>query len=287
MDALVLGGDITGKTLVPLVADGEGWHGEMDGVPIEVGGDEQELAEVQERIRRHGRYDVLVTAEQKAEIDSDTTALRRAFDGAMADCLRRWVALAEERLEGSGIACFMMLGNDDAPELADIIRASDTVSYSEDGITELPGGYEMVSVGESTPTPWDTPRELSEEELLERIESQASQLERPRRAVFNLHCPPRDTKLDQAPMMDDKMRPVTGAGAGAFMSVGSRSVREVIEQQQPLLGLHGHVHESAAGIEIGPTICLNPGSEYQHGVLRGAIVQFSEEGIADWQLIHG
>jgi Icc-related predicted phosphoesterase len=288
VDALILGGDVTGKLLVPLVADDDGWHGEFAGAPVRVSANGDELAALQRRIRMSGCYDVLLSAEEKLELDHDPARLEVEFARAMHESLRRWIELAEERLEGTGVKCFMMLGNDDSPELAKIIRESELVCYAEDAVNELPGGQELLSLGYSTPTPWDTPRELSEEDLLERIERLVTDVARPERAVFNLHCPPRDTRLDQAPMLDAKMRPLAGAGTTAMTSVGSRAVREIIERTQPLLGLHGHVHESAAGAQLGSTLCLNPGSEYQHGVLRGAIVEFDASGgVAQWQLIQG
>jgi len=181
-----------------------------------------------------------------------------------------------------------MLGNDDDPELADVLRGAGAATYAEDGVVELPGGYPMVSVGFSTPTPWQTPRELPENELAERIEGLTSQLDDPARAVFNLHCPPADTHLDQAAKLDGDLRPVVDAAGPVMTSVGSTAVREAIERHHPLLGLHGHVHESPAIQRLGGTVCINPGSDYGDGVLRGAIVDLEPaKGVRTWQLVQG
>jgi uncharacterized protein len=285
VDALVLGGDVTGKVVVPLVADGsESWSGELHGEPVTARG-EGELEELRKRIRAMGRYDVVLTPDAKAELDADPARVEAAFRTAMRESLERWVALAEERLE---VPCFMMLGNDDFDELADALRGSDAVTYAEDGVYELPGGYELASIGYSTPTPWDTPREISEDELGERIDAVVAQLREPGQAVFNFHCPPRDTHLDQAPVLDDELRPQVDASGLRVGSVGSSAVRAAIERSAPLLGLHGHVHESPAAQKLGRTVCINPGSDYGDGILRGAIVDLDRErGVRRWQIVQG
>jgi uncharacterized protein len=284
--ALVLGGDVTGKVIVPLVADGEGvWRGDLHGEPVVAHG-EQELADLRKRIRAMGRYDVVVTPAEKQALDADPARVDAVFHAAMRESLERWVALAEERLEG--VPCFMMLGNDDFEDLAEALRGSAVVTYAEDGVYELPGGFELASIGYSTPTPWHTPRELSEEELGARIDALLTQVREPGRAVFNFHCPPRDTHLDQAPTLDDELRPRVDASGVRVGSVGSTAVRRSIEATGPLLGLHGHVHESPAAQKLGQTVCINPGSDYGDGILRGAIVDLDRErGVRRWQIVQG
>jgi uncharacterized protein len=286
--ALVLGGDVTGKVVVPLVADGDAsWQGELYGEPV-VACSEEELAALRKRIRTMGRYDVVLSPEEKREVDADPSRIDGLFHAAMRESLERWVALAEERLGPVGIPCYMMLGNDDFDELADALRGSDVVTYAEDGVHELPGGFELASIGYSTPTPWATPRELTEEQLGERIDALLAQVREPEQAVFNFHCPPCDTHLDQAPLLDAELRPVVDASGMRMHSVGSASVRRAIEDARPLLGLHGHVHESPAGQKLGSAMCINPGSDYGDGILRGAIVDLDrDKGVRRWQIVQG
>jgi Icc-related predicted phosphoesterase len=288
VSALVLGGDVTGKVVVPLVADGDAvWTGELYGEPVTARG-EEELAALRKRIRAMGRYDVVLTAEEKHAVDADPARVDALFRTAMRESLERWVALAEERLGPTGIPCYMMLGNDDFDDLAEALRGSDVVTYAEDAVYDLPGGFELASIGYSTPTPWDTPRELSEEELAARIDALLAQVREPEQAVFNFHCPPRDTHLDQAPMLDDELRPMVDASGMRVGSVGSTAVRRAIEDARPLLGLHGHVHESPAGQKLGPAMCINPGSDYGDGILRGAIVDLDRDnGVRRWQIVQG
>ena len=116
----------------------------------------------------------------------------------------------------------------------------------------------------------------------------AERLERPERAVFNLHCPPRETHLDQAALLDDDFRPVVKGGQIAMTSVGSTAVRDAIELYQPMLGLHGHVHESPGTQRIGRTLTINPGSEYGDGVLRGVLLNLDmKRGVKSWQFVQG
>lgn len=285
-DVLILGGDITGKTMVPIVSDGGTWEAQVFGA-TERAGTEGELAELQKLMRRRGLYDIVVTPTEKAAMESDPAELKRIFASVIAESLRRWVSLAEDRLGADG-RCYVILGNDDEPELAEILRSSNSVVFCEDRVVELPGGYQMVSFGYSTPTPWDTPREMTEEEIGVQLEQLAQTVGDPARTIFNIHCPPRGTHLDQAPELDASLRPVSTAGGTSTVSVGSQAVRETIERFQPLLGLHGHVHECSAGVRLGRTLCINPGSDYGTGLLRGAIVELNgEEEIRRWQLTQG
>jgi uncharacterized protein len=285
---LILGGDITGKTLVPIVGDEEGWHAEILGERIDARS-RDELEALRARFAAGGRYSVVVDPAEAEALSDDETRVSAAFETAMRERVKHWVALAEERLGTNGTVAAAMLGNDDPPFLADVLRSSDVLQYAEDGIVRLPDGREVVSCGYSTPTPWNTIREIPDKTLGEMIERITATLERPDRAIFNFHCPPADTHLDQAPRLDADLRPVLDVGGLAMHSVGSRTVREAIERHQPTLGLHGHVHESAAAQELGRTLCINPGSEYGEGVLRGALVEFEpgDDGVRSWQITHG
>jgi Icc-related predicted phosphoesterase len=287
-DALILGGDVTGKVLVPLVASGDGtWHGSLFDRPVQAR-DGDELAELLKQIRAMGRYGVVMDADEKAELDANPDRLDAVFRQAMWDTLSQWVALAEQRLGDPRIPCYMMLGNDDFDDLADVLRGSNVVTYAEDDIFELPGGYELLSVGYSTPTPWHTSRELSEGEMHDRIDRMAANLRDPERAIFNIHCPPHGTHLDQAPMLDGELRPMVDASGLRMASVGSTAVRDSIENTSPLLGLHGHIHESAAAQKIGRTLSVNPGSDYGDGILRGVIIDLDHVmGVSRWQMVQG
>lgn len=288
VDALVFGGDIAGKVLVPIVKRGPNdyifaIHGEEQ----EVGSDG--LERIRTQVRRSGRYDVVLSADEKQHYDAHPELVDEdLFPRVARESLRGWIELAEQRLSASGVPAFVQLGNDDFPELVSILEGNKQLIHSEDRIIELPGGYEMVSLGYSNPTPWDTARELEEAELGERLENLASSLRDPHQAVFNVHVPPFGTKIDEAALLDSSFRPHLEGSQVATGPVGSTAVRAAIEQFQPLLGLHGHIHESPGTHRLGRTVVMNPGSEYSDGVLRGLLIQLDKrKGVRSWQFING
>jgi Icc-related predicted phosphoesterase len=287
-DVLVLGGDVTGKALVPIVDHGDGrWSAEIAG-ETRWATSEEELQQLRDRIHMTGYYTDVLSPDAKDELEADPAGLERRFHDVMRASLERWMELAEERLP-EDFPAFAMLGNDDYPEFAETLSQSKAVMYAEADVWPLPTGGELVSVGYSNHTPWDSPREVDEDELEARIEGLARKLKDPERAVFNLHCPPRGTNLDLAPLLDADLKPRAGAAGGVEVGpVGSSAVRSSIERHRPAVGLHGHIHECAAGERIGPTLCINPGSSYMMGTLRGALVEFDAGGdVCGWQLTEG
>ncbi|MGB9184160.1 MAG: hypothetical protein WCB67_08835 [Solirubrobacteraceae bacterium] len=285
-DVLVMGGDITGKAVVPLIQANGGLR-----VPELIGSrlaPREELETLENQIRNRGFYPYLTTEEELAAAHGNDQAVGELFSRAMADSLRRWLKLAEARLAGTGIRLFMMLGNDDEPALAEVLAESPLDVACEDIAVELADQIQMLSCGIANPTPWDSPRELPEEQLGEHLEQLVGRLEDPARSVFNLHVPPKGTALDQAPELDATLKPVVRGGSVAMISAGSQAVRELIERHQPLVALHGHIHESRGMTKIGRTVCINPGSEYGEGVLHGALMVLDRKrGLRNHQLVSG
>ena len=285
-DVLVMGGDMTGKMLLPIVRRPGGTFATTIAGRERVV-DAHGLPKLRALIVNGGFYPYECDADELAALDADPAAVDRLFRQLMTETLERWLALADERL-GNGRVCLMAPGNDDPPFVDDLLNASGAVINPEGRIVELPGGFEVVSCGTSNPTPWDTPRELPEEELAAVIEAQAAQVARPERAIFNLHVPPKDTPIDQAVLLDSELRPVMQSGSPVEGGVGSTAVRDALQRWQPMLGLHGHIHESRGEVKLGKTVSLNPGSEYGEGVLRGVIVTLSEKkGLRGWQFVSG
>jgi uncharacterized protein len=285
-DVLVMGGDITGKAVVPIIQS----NGHLR-VPELIGdrlAEREELESLETQIRNRGFYPYLTTEDELAAAHGDQVAISTMFGRAMADSVRAWLRLAEERLAGTGIRLYVMLGNDDEPALQEVLAESPLRVTCEDLTIELADQIQMLSCGIANPTPWNSPRELPEEELAEHLEGLVARLDDPSRSVFNLHVPPKGTALDQAPELDDTLKPVVRGGAVSMASVGSSAVRELIERYQPLVALHGHIHESRAMTKIGRTVCINPGSEYGEGVLHGALLVLDrKKGLRNHQLVSG
>ncbi len=196
--------------------------------------------------------------------------------------------IADDRLKGTGIKCFVQPGNDDPYEIDAALKQSDLVKNVDETLVMLDDDHEMISVGAANPTPWNCPRDLPEDELTRRIELLAGQLKNPASSVFNLHVPPYDTNLDSAPELDANLTPKLSLSGGFKMaSVGSHAVRSAIEKYQPLVGLHGHIHESRSAQKLGHTVCINPGSEYGEGVLRGVVLQLSRQKLENYMFTIG
>jgi len=269
-DVVVLGGDMTGKALVPIVNDGGGrWHATLLEVRRELEGEEA-VREFEELVARRGYYPFRTTPDELRELEGDEERLDRLFHERMLQTVERWMALADERLGEVGVPCFVCPGNDDQFEVDDIVRAAKHVELAEGRVVEF-DGFQMASTGWSNPTPWETYREEEEDALARRIDAVVSQITaEPERVVFNLHCPPYGSGLDDAPELTAEMD-LKDAGHSA-VPVGSTAVRRAIEDFQPLLSLHGHIHEARGNRRIGRTLCINPGSSYEQGELLGAVV---------------
>lgn len=287
-DVLVLGGDITGKQLVPIVPESAGgWRASEGGAPVQLR-TEDDRQTLLKRAAMIGAYAVsLVDDDDEERLRADAAYRNERFLDAMRELLESWVEIAEERLAPHGIPLYMMLGNDDEEELAEIIERSHWVHQAEGGVLPLADDYELVSWGWSTPTPWDTPREQTEAEMAQSIAAMTERVGVPERAIFNLHCPPYESGIDDAPALDAEFRPIVKGGQLKHIPVGSRAVRKAIERCSPLIGLHGHVHEASGTQIVGRTRCFNPGSNYQHGVLRGVLVRLRNGKLRDWTFTRG
>ena len=278
---------MSGKAVVPVVAAAGGgflvrqFSGDRVLTPEETGAAET-------RIRDMGFYPYRTTDEELDATWDRPEAVERVFLTEMRQTLTRWLDLAEQRLAGTGIRLYAMTGNDDPPELQQMLRDSPVLTETEDSLLDLGEGIQMISFGYSNPTPWNTPRELDDDEIERRIEKMALRVDRPERAVFNLHVPPARTSIDKAPALDASLKPVVKGGAMVMQSVGSEGVRRILERHQPMLGLHGHIHESRGAVRLGGTLSINPGSEYGDGILRGAVLELDgRRGVRHYQLPSG
>lgn len=282
---LILGGDITGKVLIPIVRTPRGWSAHYnDREYIDIG--ESERLELETRIRDNGQYPV-VGERDELEALADEAHREQIFTRTVVESIGRWVELAEERLRGSGIRCFVTPGNDDFPEIDAPLMGSDVVEFVEGRCVRLDERHEMITTGYSNITPWASPRELDEEHLGARIEAMYAEVSDPANLVAVLHPPPYGTDLDKAPELSEDLVVRMEGGEPRLTSVGSTAVREFIERRQPLLGLHGHVHESKAASLLGSTLCLNPGSEYTQGTLCGALVALGDREVVSHQFVVG
>ncbi|HEY7207465.1 MAG TPA: hypothetical protein VH416_04425 [Gaiellaceae bacterium] len=271
VDAIVLGGDMTGKALVPVIHDGDDrWHSTLLENRSELVGKEQ-VAQFEEAVVRRGYYPFRTTAQEVRELQENEARWHGLFQEKMLETVEKWMRLADERLEGTGIRCFCCPGNDDQFEVDEIIEQAKNVELGEGRVVEI-DGFQMASTGWANRTPWHTYREEDEPDLDSRLRAVVQQVTaEPERTIFSFHCPPYGSKLDDAPELTHDMR-LKDAGR-ATKPVGSTAVRDVIREYQPALALHGHIHEARGSARLGKTLCINPGSSYEQGQLLGAVIE--------------
>lgn len=276
---LILGGDMIGKMIVPIVNQGnKRFTANYLGKLYDVEG--EELDKLEANLENSGLYPVRLEPEEVQAYREDRSLVENRFADLARTRLSRWLDIAEERLRGTGIRCYVQPGNDDPYEVDSVFRSSEIIQNVDGLLIQLDDTHEMINVGAANQTPWNCPRDKTEEELTEMIEKVASQMKNPSQAVFNLHVPPYDTNLDIAPELDNTLTPkLSVTGGFKMVPVGSKAVRQAIEKYQPIVGLHGHIHESRSAQKIGKTMCINPGSEYGEGVLRGVVLELSRKGL--------
>ena len=269
-DVIVLGGDMTGKALVPVIHDGgDRWHATLLENRTELEGEEQVKA-FEEAVVRRGYYPFRATPEEVRELHENEERWHALFSDHMLQTVDRWMQIADEKLAGTDIACFVCPGNDDQLEVDEVVLKAKHVELAEGRVVEI-DGFQMASTGWSNPTPWETYREEDEPHLGERIHNVVEQVTTPpERTIFSFHCPPYNSKLDEAPELTADMS-LKDAGRST-RPVGSTAVREAIEEHQPCLSLHGHIHEARGSTRLGRTLCINPGSSYEQGQLLGAVI---------------
>jgi uncharacterized protein len=284
-DTLIMGGDITGKLMVPVVATADGRHeASVLGRPETV--TDEGLDDLEKRIRFNGFYPYRCDRAEYERLRADSAHREEVFTRLMVAEVERWIRLAEERFSGTGVRCFVMPGNDDEFAIDDALR-SPTIVNPDNRVVRIGDDVQMLSCSWTNPTPWDSPREEAEDALLERLHGLAAQLEPGLDTIFNLHCPPHGTTLDRAPQLTADLKVVLDGGEPRIVPVGSKAVRTLIEEVQPVVSLHGHIHESKAIAKIGKTTCVNPGSAYSEGVIDGAVVDVRGHKIRSCQLVTG
>jgi Icc-related predicted phosphoesterase len=283
-NVLILGGDLAGKAFVPIVDEGAGrWSATFLGEEQQL--DEEGVTQLERQIRFNGLYPYRSTPDEVQRLSEDAAYVDEVFAGLLVDELRRWCDLADERL-GDDVTALVMCGNDDPLALDEPLKQSSRLTFCDEQIVEA-AGHEVLSFSYANPTPWDSPRELEEDALYARISTLADQLSAPEGAIFNLHVPPHDSGLDTATQLDEDFKPVMVGGNPVPIAAGSTAVRELIERYQPMLSLHGHIHESRGATTIGRTVVVNPGSDYASGRIDGCLATVAPSELRRYQLVSG
>jgi Icc-related predicted phosphoesterase len=286
-DAVILGGDITGKAMVPIVQHADGtWAASLQD-HLERLETQGEVEEFEKRVMNRGYYPLRVSEEEYRALQADPELVDKRFKEVMLEGTERWIAMAEDKLAGTGIRVVACPANDDMFEIDDLLAGARVVETGDEDHPIDLDGFTMVSMGWTNPTPWHTFREAEEPELERRIERALQAADDPKRTIFNFHAPPYGSRLDTAPALNEDLSYVSGGQA--LRPVGSTSVRDAIRRYQPLLSLHGHIHESKGAVRLGSTLALNPGSSYEEGILQAAIVDVDprKQKVKNYLLVNG
>lgn len=284
-ETLVHGGDIIGKYITPFFHTDSVVETEIAGAK-RILKTTEEIRAAETEISRIGSYSYHTTQDQWKELLAKPESMNNVFFKLANERLASWVRLAEEKLKPLGIKLFLNIGNDDFQDLGKTIEASSYVVYPNNKVLAIDDDHEMLSLGNTNITPWKCEGDLEEPDLQKMLDALAAKLQHPERAIFNLHCPPVDTKMDVAPLLDPQLRPIyLPGGEPQMVHVGCKAVRALLQRVQPLAGLHGHIHESRGYEKIGRTMCFNPGSEYTIGILSSLLLNVSRDKVESFMFL--
>jgi len=284
-DIIILGGDMTGKAIVPIIHQGGDKYKVVLLQQESMLQGDDEVEEMVGKIKSRGYYPYRTTPDEITELSATSGRVEELFAAEVMKTAERWLAYADEKLDGSGIRCYVAPGNDDMFELDDLIRTSKHVRLAEGEVVELDKNHEMISSGWSNFTPWHTFREEEEDKLRARYDAMIAHLTDVGNSVFNIHVPPYGSRLDEAPELTEDLRPKYAGRS--LVPVGSHAVRAVVEEYQPLLGLFGHIHEGKGTARLGRTLCINPGSMYEQGRLLGSLLKLGRNKVKSYILTTG
>jgi uncharacterized protein len=287
-NVLILGGDILGKAIIPIITrDGPKYTCNLFGNNL-IMNTKEELNSTIKMIRDAGFYPFVGSEEEVSAMDEDRAKLNSTFEKLMIESVDAWMKLAYERLKGTSVKCFISPGNDDILAIDSHLRGDGEVVFNpEQKVVKIDDEHEMITLGYTNHTPWKSPREVDEEKLLSMIEAMCVQVKDMKNCLFNLHCPPIRTLLDQAPALDAEFKPITKGGEVQMIAAGSVATRHAIEKYQPLAGIHGHIHESKGMVKIDRTTCYNPGSDYNEGILKGLVLKLGDGKIKSYNFTSG
>ncbi len=281
-DVAVMLGDLTGKVLVPLVEKGpDKWECTLMGQYREINGAD-ELAAIKKVVENAGYYWVHQTREEFEDTRADPAKIDALFKSLVFNRIQEWLDLADERLEGKPHQMYMCPGNDDWFVIDDMIDNAKLVHPCDKRVVMI-DNHEMITSSASNPTPWDTPREMDEESLEKHLRELVTLVKNHETAIYNFHVPPYGYSLDLCPKLDENLT----MAAEEKIHAGSIGAKKVIEENQPLLGLFGHIHESRGAQKAGRTLLINPGSEYSEGILKGVIIMLDKKKVKDYVFTSG
>jgi uncharacterized protein len=287
-DVIIVGGDVTGKFLVPIVETRRGKYScRFNGLErkVSAGAPLQHLLDM---IADSGAYGYVTTPDEYAHHQQDSEAVDQLFRRLILERVDRWIELAETKLRGTGVRVLVSGANDDYFEVDEALGRSELIEDPNGAVVPLGEGYDLMGMGYGNITPWACPRDVPEEELTRRIDEVMATVDDPGKTLMSLHVPPFESGLDYAPELDDELRAVVTANGLKMIPVGSTATRDAITSYRPVMGLHGHIHESRGVYDLNGVPIANPGSEYSEGILGGVVIDLDRRhGLTNTTLVRG
>lgn len=286
-DVLIVGGDVTGKAMIPVIHAGSGryeasWFGNQA-----VATTPEKLEKVKKDISSVGFYPIVLEKDEAEELESQPEKMAAHFETEMCQRVREWMTLAEEKLTPQKMLLYFMAGNDDLASIDATVAEFKSIRNPDMAQSEIEGGYEVVGLSNANMTPWRCARDVEEDILEQKLNTLTGMIQHPERTIAVLHVPPYGSGLDTCPELDKNLKIITQGGQVVMKSAGSLAVKAFIEKVQPMLSLHGHIHESPGHVHIGRTLSINAGSEYAEAILKAAIINLEDGRVKGHLLISG
>lgn len=283
---LIVGGDVTGKAMIPVIHQGGSHYlAYLFGAEQVATNHDDELEKVKKTISNVGFYPITLEKDEAEELETNPDKMAARFEREMCQRVREWLTLAEEKLVPQNISMYFMAGNDDLPSIDETIAEFEHIHDPDMKHFLLNDGYELVGNSNANMTPWTCARDIEEDELGKKMEILAGMIQNPGRTIAVLHVPPFASGLDTCPDLDKELKIITQGGQVVMKPAGSPAIKAFIEKVQPMLTLHGHIHESPGHVRIGRTLSINAGSEYAEGIMKAAIVNLENGKVKGHMLI--
>jgi uncharacterized protein len=284
-NALMVGGDVTGKAMIPVIHHGGGrYEGELFG-EVKKAANPDELKALQKSVSQVGFYPIVLEPDEAEELESDAAKMGARFEHEMCQRVREWMQLAEEKITPLKMQLYFMAGNDDLASVDKVIAEFTTIRNPDMRHFDMEGGYEVVGLSNANLTPWLCARDVAEDELTRKLDELAGLIHQPEHAIAILHVPPYASGLDTCPELDKNLKIITQGGQVVMKAAGSPAVKAFIDRVQPMLSLHGHIHESPGHVRNGRTLMINAGSEYAEGIMKAAIVNLENGKVKGHMLV--
>lgn len=286
-NVLIVGGDVTGKAMVPVVRQNNSHYvGFLFGRKEEAE-TAQELEKVKKSISAVGFYPIVIDQDEADAMEKDPSLMSARFEEEMIKRVKEWMILAEEKMKPAGMQMFFMPGNDDLHSIDPVIDQFTSVHNPDMRCFKIDDEHEIVGCSYANMTPWRCVRDLEEDDLKIKMDELEKLVQHPERTVAVLHVPPYNSGLDSCPDLDKDLKIRTQGGQVLLKAAGSPAVSEFIKRVQPMLSLHGHIHESPGHIHIGRTLAVNAGSEYAEGIMKAAIINLEGDKVKGHLLVSG